>query len=69
MGQSKKHSLIEIIVNIVVGLAISLILTHYLFNISLAYNVVVTIIYTAASLIRGYILRRVFNKIMLCGRK
>ena len=64
-GQSKKQSLYEGITNIVVGVVISFILAHLLFEISALYNLFVTAIFTVASLVRSYILRHIFNTITM----
>lgn len=61
--QSKFMSIVEVLVNIIVGFLISAILTHYMFNVSLMANIWITTVFTTASLIRGYMIRRIFNSV------
>ena len=66
--QSKKHSTIESLTNTVVGLltsfAIQLVI-YPLLNIpvTLNQNIIITIVFFLVSFLRGYLIRRVFNKI------
>lgn len=65
MSQSKKKSLIETLVNVGTGFLISMLITHYVFPlygipVSTAVNFQITAIYTVASIIRGYFMRRFF---------
>jgi putative Mn2+ efflux pump MntP len=65
--QSKKQSFIESLTNTGVGFAISLMATFIvlpLFNIksSIPQNIGITLCFTLISIIRGYIIRRYFNK-------
>lgn len=67
-GQSHTHSWFEAVANIVVGFAVSLVITAYLLpafghHITLAENVAMTSMFTVASLARSYALRRFFNHI------
>lgn len=67
MSQSKKHSLIEAITNTTVGfgislLSISIILPLMGFETSIEQNITLTIYFTLISIVRSYILRRIFNK-------
>lgn len=78
-GQSKQHSFMESMTNtllgVLIGFTISQLAHHYeswiqihlwsdfKWELSVASNVVMTIIITTASLIRGYVLRRFFNKL------
>jgi hypothetical protein len=67
MSQSKKQSLIETITQTVVGLAVSVCIQAIVYPlmgipVRLNQNLVITIIFFLASLLRGYLLRRVFNK-------
>lgn len=67
MSQTKKQSLIETITQTVVGLAVSICLQAVVYPVmgipvTLKQNLVITIIFFLASLLRGYVLRRVFNK-------
>ena len=66
--QSKKHSTIESLTNTIVGLltsfAIQLVI-YPLLNIpvTLNQNIIITVVFFVVSFLRGYIIRRVFNKI------
>ena len=66
--QSKKHSTLESLTNTVVGLltsfAIQLVI-YPLLNIpvTLNQNIIITVVFFVVSFLRGYIIRRVFNKI------
>ena len=68
--QTKKLALIETIVGVITGFIISFILTATVFplfdiNISIETNLKVTIIFTIVSIVRGYTLRRIFNRIAI----
>ena len=66
--QSKKHSTLESLTNTVVGLltsfAIQLVI-YPLLNIpvTLNQNIIITVVFFVVSFLRGYLIRRVFNKI------
>lgn len=64
--QKKHHSLIESITNTVVGFLISLciqLVIYPVMDIPVRFdqNLIITSIFTVASISRGYVLRRVFN--------
>ena len=66
--QSKRLSLIEAVSNTLVGYGVNftanlLIFPLFGMHISLKDNFIMGLIYTAISIIRGYILRRSFNRI------
>jgi len=66
--QSKKHSVLESITNVVVGLFTSFIIQILIYPIlsipvSLNQNLIITGVFFVASFVRGYFLRRLFNKI------
>lgn len=66
--QTKKNSLFESIVQTIIGLATSLIIQliiYPLLNISvtLSQNLIITFVFFIASIVRGYFVRRLFNKI------
>lgn len=68
MSQSRRASLIETIIGLVIGFAVSMLITAVVFPlyglpVTLAHNVQITAIYTVASLLRGYCLRRAFNRV------
>jgi len=67
MKQTKKQSLIESIVQTIIGLGTSFVIQLILYPImnipvSLSQNIIITAVFFAASIIRGYFVRRIFNK-------
>lgn len=67
MSQSRTHSAIESALNIAVGFVISLGLTATVMpafghHVSFSENMAITSIFTVASLLRSYALRRLFNQ-------
>jgi len=68
MKQSKKHSAIESITNVVIGLITSFLIQLVLYPmlnipVSFSQNIIITFVFFVASFIRGYLIRRFFNKI------
>jgi len=79
MGQSRRHSLIEAMLNVFSGMIVAFSicqLAHYfeneiqeyiwqdfVWNVSFSSNLAMTAVLTIISMIRGYIWRRVFNYI------
>lgn len=68
MKQTRKQSAIETIVSIVIGLGTSFVIQVFLYPIlnipvTLNQNIIITIVFFIASFIRGYFIRRLFNKI------
>jgi len=66
MNQSKIQSLIESLVNVAIGMVISVLLSLVVYPafghaFTLAQNVSITIIFTVASIVRSYCVRRWFN--------
>jgi hypothetical protein len=66
MSQSRKGSMFEAVMNTVIGYSINftanlLIFPLFGMHISLTGNFFMGLIYTAISLVRSYMLRRVFN--------
>lgn len=64
--QSKRDSLIETLTNVGIGWFISfianmLVLPLFGYNINLTDGVLISIIFTVISIIRGYVVRRWFN--------
>ena len=64
--QTNKMSWIETITSTVIGFLISLVLVTIIFpmygaNVQISQSIVITSIFTVASVIRGYGIRRVFN--------
>jgi len=65
--QTKKQSLIESVSNTLIGFGISFLSTFIIFPLvgvdsSSGKNLVITIFFTVVSVVRGYVLRRFFNK-------
>ena len=68
MSQTKKQSIIEVIANTVVGFIISVGVSVLLFPlmgipVTFGENLGITLIFTVISLVRSFIMRRIFNKI------
>ena len=68
MKQSKKHSLIESVTNVVVGLVISFLIQLIIYpalniKVSINQNLFITMVFFLASFFRGYVIRRIFNNI------
>lgn len=66
MTQTRLGSLIEALFNTLIGLVVSVIANHLVFPLfgfhpSGAQNVAISLIYTAISICRQYVLRRWFN--------
>lgn len=66
--QTKTHSMIESITNVLVGYLIAVISQIIIFpvfglNVSLKNNLIIGLWFTIISLIRSYILRRIFNRL------
>ena len=68
MKQSKKHSVYESILNVVIGLLISIITQMILYPIlgipvSFNQNLIITAVFFVISFVRGYLIRRFFNRL------
>mgnify|MGYP003631072227 FL=1 len=68
MSQTKKQSIIEVIANTVVGFIISVGVSVLLFPlmgipVTFGENIGITLIFTVISLVRSFVMRRIFNKI------
>ena len=66
--QSKKHSILESLTNVITGLLISFIIQLIIYpilniEVSINKNIIITFVFFTMSLIRSYIIRRIFNKI------
>jgi hypothetical protein len=66
--QSKKLSIIESITQTVIGLGISFCIQIVIYPlmgipVTIKQNIVITIVFFLASLIRGYFVRRYFNRL------
>ena len=67
MTQSRRMSLIETCASIAIGFVVSVIITAlvmpaYGHQVTLQDNIEITLIFTVASIIRGYLVRRAFVK-------
>lgn len=65
--QSKKASIVETVISTVAGLVTSIIIQIIVYplyglEVSFSQNLQLTAIFTAVSIVRGYIIRRFFNK-------
>lgn len=66
--QSKLGSLVESVVNIIIGFVINVTAQHLVFplfgiHILFSQNLGIAVIFTVISLTRSYVLRRIFNKL------
>lgn len=66
--QSKKLSFIESIIQTFIGLSVSFIIQLIIYpimdiEVSYKQNLIITLVFTVASIIRGYFVRRLFNRI------
>jgi hypothetical protein len=66
MPQSKRMSLIEAVTNIVIGFWISVaanyvIMPWFGYNVSVSESIWIAVAFTFVSLVRSYVLRRIFN--------
>ena len=69
-GQSRKHSLLESILNVVIGYGVALCAQLAIFPLfgfcpPLRDNLIIGAMFTVVSLVRSYCLRRFFNWLML----
>ena len=68
MSQTKKQSIIEVVANTVVGFIISVGVSVVIFPlmgipVTFGENLGITLIFTVISLVRSFVMRRIFNKI------
>lgn len=68
MGQTKRKSALETLTQTVTGLAVSMLIQIWLYPlmgipVTLSQNAIITTVFFAASLIRGYAVRRLFNRV------
>lgn len=68
MKQPKKLSALEAVTNTIVGLLASFLIQLAIYpameiKVSLNQNVIITFVFFLASFIRGYVIRRIFNKL------
>lgn len=67
MSQSKKNSIIEVIINVGSGFFTGVLIQIIIFpwfglSTNLLENMLITFIFTVVSILRGYTVRRIFNK-------
>lgn len=65
--QTRRQSMHEAIINVIVGFSINMLLNFSVFplfgwHISLQQNLMLGVVYTVVSIVRSYVLRRFFNK-------
>lgn len=70
IGQSRRHSLFESISNVIVGFGIStganwIVLPWFGYNVSVRDSAGIGLVLTVVSVVRSYILRRIYNQIYL----
>lgn len=68
MAQTRKHSLFESIVNVLIGYGVAvgsqiLIFPMFGMYVPISDNLLIGLWFTAISIVRSYMVRRVFNKI------
>lgn len=68
MKQSKKHSALESITNVVIGLIMSIVTQMILYPIlgipvTFSQNLIITAVFFVISFVRGYVIRRFFNRL------
>ena len=68
MKQSKKHSALESITNVVIGLIMSIVTQMILYPIlgipvTFSQNLIITGVFFVISFVRGYVIRRFFNSL------
>jgi hypothetical protein len=66
MNQSRRHSIIESITQTVIGLLTSFIIQVILYPlmgipVTFKQNIIITAVFFVVSIIRGYVVRRIFN--------
>ena len=67
MNQTKLHSVIESITQTLIGLLTSILIQVVLYPllgipVTFKQNLIITTVFFAVSIVRGYIIRRLFNK-------
>lgn len=68
MEQSKQKSLIESVIQTVIGLGTSVLIQIILYPImgipvTFFQNIIITLVFFVVSIVRGYFVRRIFNKL------
>ena len=65
--QSKKMSILEVTLSTILGLVTSFIIQLLIYpalniDVKLNQNIIITFVFFIASILRGYLIRRIFNK-------
>jgi hypothetical protein len=68
MNQTKRHSIIESIVQTLIGLGTSILIQVVLYPllgipVTFSQNLIITGVFFVVSIVRGYLVRRLFNKL------
>lgn len=68
MKQSKQKSLIESIIQTIIGLGTSILIQVILYPlmgipVTFQQNLIITLVFFIVSIVRGYFVRRIFNKL------
>ena len=68
MKQTKRKSLIESVIQTIIGLGTSILIQIILYPImgipvSLKQNLIITLVFFTVSIVRGYFVRRIFDKL------
>jgi hypothetical protein len=68
--QSKLDSLLESITNILIGFTVAtisnlIVLPMFGYNVTPEDSIVIAVVFTVISLVRSYVIRRVFNKLKI----
>jgi high-affinity Fe2+/Pb2+ permease len=68
MNQTKKHSAIESLVQTIIGLGTSILVQITIYPlmgipVSFQQNLIITTVFFVVSIIRGYLVRRMFNRL------
>jgi len=66
MNQTKKQSFIESITQTIIGMIVSLCIQLVIYDVlnikvTFAQNLIITFVFLVSSILRGYIIRRIFN--------
>ena len=72
-GQKRSHSVFESLFNVVIGFGVSfvanlVVLPWFGLKVSAGSAFGIGVIFTVISIVRSYVLRRIFNRIMLCSK-
>ena len=66
MNQTKKQSFIESVTQTIIGMIVSLCIQLVIYDflnikVTFAQNLIITFVFLVSSILRGYIIRRIFN--------